>query len=116
MKKVLYAVLSFAPGLAFAATANLSGIQTLVQSFGRIVAMLIPIIFALAIVYFFWGLVVFLRAAGDPKAQEAGRNQMIWGVIAIAVMLSVYGLAGWLQSSFGIDPTTSAPIPTVPGL
>lgn len=116
MKKVIYAALSFAPALAFAQGANLSGISSLVSQFGGILAKIIPIMFALAIIYFFWGLVVFLRAAGDPKAQEAGKSQMIWGVIAIAVMVSIYGLVTWLQQSFGIQQGGSVSIPTVPGL
>jgi heme/copper-type cytochrome/quinol oxidase subunit 4 len=115
MKKFIsYGVLAFLP--AFALAADLSGINSLVVQVGRIIALLIPIMFALAIVYFFWGLVVFLRAAGDPKAQEAGRNQMIWGVIAIAVMVSVYGLVNWLRSTLGIGGETSIPLPSVPGL
>lgn len=111
MKKFIYTALAFAPALAFAQ--NFGNLQALVSSFGRIVTSVIPIIFALAIIYFFWGLVVFLRAAGDPKAKEAGQNQMIWGIIAIAVMLSVYGLVNWLQTNLGIvNPGTIAP-PTV---
>ncbi len=115
MKKVIYGVLSFAPVLAFAA-ADLTPIQNLVKQIGTIVLLFIPILFALAIVYFFWGLIVFLRAAGDPKAQEAGRNQMIWGVIALAVILSVYGLIQFLQTSLGVGNQVSAPVPTVLGL
>ncbi len=114
MKKFIYSALAFAPVLAFAQ--NLGGVTSLVTQIGGIVARIIPIIFALAIIYFFWGLVVFLRAAGDPKAQEAGRNQMIWGVIAIAVMLSIYGLVYWLQTTLGISNVNTVNLPTVPGL
>jgi hypothetical protein len=66
----------------------------------------------LAIIYFFWGLIVYLRAAGDPKAQEAGKNQMLWGIIAIAIMVSLYGIIAWLQSTFGI--TGSSTTTTIP--
>jgi heme/copper-type cytochrome/quinol oxidase subunit 4 len=114
MKKLVYGFLSFAPVLAFAQTLNSP--DAIVAFIARTVRTLIPVFFGLAIIYFFWGLIVFLRAAGDPKAQEAGRNQMIWGVIAIAVMLSVYGLTVWLRTLFGIGGDTSLPIPTVPGL
>ncbi len=111
MKKLVYASLAFAPVMAFAA--QLAAITDIVVSIGGIVKMLIPILFGLAIIYFFWGLVVFLRAAGDPKAQEAGRNQMIWGVITIAVMVSVYGLVQWLQTLFGVNNTSTITIPQV---
>lgn len=114
MKKIIYSALAFAPVMALAA--DLSGIDSLVQSISGIVARIIPIMFALAIIYFFWGLVVFLRAAGDPKAKEAGQNQMIYGVIAIAVMLSIYGLVSWLQTNLGVTDNSPIDVPTVQGL
>jgi hypothetical protein len=116
MKKVIYAVMSFVPVLALAQTANLSGISTLVDQFGSIIAKVIPILFALAIIYFFWGVIKYIRSAGDPKAASEGKSIMIWGVIAIAVMLSIYGLVNWLQSSFGINNQQTAPVPCVSGL
>lgn len=114
MKKLVYSALAFAPVMAFAQ--NLGSLDNIVAFIGRTVKALIPIVFGLAIVFFFWGLVTFLRAAGDPKAQEAGRNQMIWGVIAIAVMISIYGLVYWLQGLLGVNNITTAPIPSVTGL
>ncbi len=114
MKKFIYAGLAFAPVLAFAQ--NFGNILGLVTSLGTIIAKIIPIMFALAIIYFFWGLIVFLRAAGDPKAKEAGQNQMIWGVIAIAVMLSIYGLVYWLQQNLGVTNNSAIQPPTVIGL
>lgn len=114
MKKAVYAFLAFTPVLAFAQ--QFGSLTAIVDFIVTTVGRLIPVFFALGIIYFFWGLIQFLRAAGDPKAQEAGRNQMIWGVIAIAVMLSVYGLTVWLRTLFGVGSESSLPIPTVPGL
>ena len=116
MKKFIYAVMAFGPVLAFAQGANLGGISQLVTQFGQILAKIIPIMFALAIIYFFWGLIKYIQGAGDPKQAAEGKSIMIWGVIAIAVMISIYGLVAWLQSSLGISGTTSLPLPTVPGL
>jgi hypothetical protein len=112
MKKVIYGVLAFAPVLAFAQ--NISGLQNLVSQIGAIIRMLIPIMFALAIVYFFWGMIKFIRSAGDPKAAAEGRSIMIYGVIAIAVMVSIYGLVGWLQTTLGVTSPTTITLPTVP--
>ena len=116
MKKSLYTALAFAPVFALAQGTNLSGLSSLITSLGGIIKQIIPLIFAVAVIYFFWGLIQFLKAAGDSKAHEAGRNHMIYGIIAIAVMVSVYGLISWLQSTLGISTVTSLPLPTVPGL
>ena len=114
MKKFIYVALSFAPVVAFAQ--GISGLTTLVDSIGGIVAKVIPIMFALAIIYFFWGLIQFIRSAGDPKKASEDKSIMIYGVIAIAVMVSIYGLVAWLQTNLGVDTTASVTLPTVPGL
>lgn len=110
MKKVIYAVISFVPVLASAA---ITGVTTLVGEIGGIIRSLIPIMFALAIVYFFYGVAKYIRSAGDPKAAAEGRSIMIYGVIAIAVMASLYGLVIWLQTNLGVGNNTTIPIPTV---
>ena len=65
---------------------------------------IIPLIFALAVVSFVWGTVqFFILNAEDEKKREQGRQFMIWGVVALAVMLSVWGLVEMLGSTFDID-------------
>ena len=115
MKKFIYAALSFAPvaALAQVTNPNLSGISSLVTQVGNIIAKVIPVIFALALVYFFWGLIEFIRSAGDPAKAREGKSIMIYGVIAIFIMISIYGLVNWLQGTFGVSGTTNIPIPTI---
>jgi hypothetical protein len=63
----------------------------------------IPLIFAIAMVMFIWGVVNFFIINADEEAKrEQGRQFMIWGIIALAVMLSVWGLVGIVGSTFGI--------------
>ena len=66
----------------------------------------IPLIFALAVAMFVWGVVQFvLLNAGDEKKRTEGKQFMIWGVIALTVMLSVWGLVKILAVTFGFDIT-----------
>jgi hypothetical protein len=61
---------------------------------------LIPIMVGAAVATFFWGLVKYLwSAAGDTKAHEDGRKIMTWGVIAIFVMVSIWGIVAMLQQA-----------------
>lgn len=65
---------------------------------------IIPLIFALAIAMFVWGVVKFFIINVDEEAKRAeGKQFMIWGIIALAVMLSVWGLVGVLKTTFGIN-------------
>ena len=116
IKGIIYTLLAFAPVLTFAQNANTQVLTDIVSFIANTVRSLIPIMFGLAVVYFFWGLITYLRAAGDPKKAGEGKTIMIYGVIAIAVMASIFGLVAWLQGIFGIDATTTARPPTVTGL
>lgn len=118
MKKLIYGTLAFAPAFAFAQT-GLSAITKIVQDAQAILKILIPMAFGLAILYFFYGIAKYILSAGDEGEAQKGKSIMIYGVIAIAVMSSVWGLTAWLQNIFGIN-TIAQPnptsIPTVTGL
>lgn len=118
MNKIIYGAMSLFPVLAFAQDANgtLGKITELVEGAANILKLLIPMAFALAIIYFFYGVAKYISSAGDPKKADEGKSIMIYGVIAIAVMASVYGLVAYLQSTLGVDPGGTIEIPEVPGL
>ena len=64
----------------------------------------IPLIFALAVVFFVWGAInVLIINADDEKKREQGKQFMIWGIVALAVMLSIWGLVTILGNTFNID-------------
>lgn len=64
---------------------------------------LIPLIVALALFLFFWGLVKFIWNSGDESSIKQGRDLMIWGVVVLFVMVSVFGILSLLSNSFGIN-------------
>jgi hypothetical protein len=53
----------------------------------------------------------------DGKKREEGKNVIIWGVIALAVMSSVWGITAYLKDIIGIQNAPAAPnnvtLPTV---
>ena len=104
------------PVVAFAVvgTPNLNYFTVLMGQITAVLRLLIPIVFSLAVIYFFWGLAKFILAAGDEEARAAGKQIMLWGVVAIFVMASVYGLVALLASIVGVTPVTNQVIPTVP--
>lgn len=70
----------------------------------------IPLIFILALAMFVWGVAQFvILGAGEEAKREQGKQLMIWGIIALAVMVSVWGLVKILGNTFNIDYT----IPTL---
>lgn len=77
---------------------------------------LIPLMFAIGLVVFLYGLVRFLFSNNSDDATENGKRIMIWGIIALFVMASVWGLVNFLQGSFGLntDDKKTIKLPQVP--
>ena len=63
---------------------------------------LVTIVFVLAVVAFGWGIVKFIFAGGDPSAIAKAKSFLLWGVIGMAVMASLFGLITFMQTYFGI--------------
>lgn len=63
---------------------------------------IILLLFAVSTVYFIYGIITFISLEpGDSKRKEA-RNSIIWGIVGMLVMFSVYGLIGFVFDTFGI--------------
>lgn len=100
MYKLLILVI-FIPTLSFAA---LDGVVRLVTDFRRIINLIIPTLFALAVVYFFWGVGQFiLHDAGNDKTREEGKKKILWGIIALFVLGSIFGITAWVGQLLGIQ-------------
>ncbi|AKM84201.1 TPA: hypothetical protein DCZ46_03990 [Candidatus Campbellbacteria bacterium] len=80
--------------------ADLTTILTKVQ---QIIGLIVPIVISLAVILFLWGLIGFITKAGAD--QKAAREQMIWGIIILFVMVSIWGLVALIQNTFGIRGT-----------
>jgi hypothetical protein len=63
----------------------------------------IPLIFALAIAMFVWGVVQYVINSNEESKREKGKQLMVWGIIALAVMVSIWGLVAILGNTFNID-------------
>jgi 4-amino-4-deoxy-L-arabinose transferase-like glycosyltransferase len=64
---------------------------------------IIPLIFALAFMLFMWGVVQYVINDTEEAKREKGKQFMIWGIIALFVMFSVWGLVKVLTGTFGIE-------------
>jgi len=70
----------------------------------------------LGVLFFIWGLAFYILSAADEEKKKEGRNIMVWGVVALFVMVSVWGLVNLLQNTLEIKSDSAPPIPGVIGL
>ena len=114
MKKALLPLSYLAPILVFAAPdATVGGLVPLMEN---ILGALTPIVVGLALLYFFWGLAKYILAQGNDENKEEGKMIMVWGIIALFVMVSVWGIIGLLGEPVGIEQGGTVEIPVIPGL
>ena len=113
---VATAVLLFIPGLANTALAQGSSftegstkLSFAIGSFGKgaetgstLISVLTTIAVSLAFFYFFWNLFQFIKAA-EADSKEAAQGKMVWSLVAIIVIVSLWGIIAFVRSIFGID-------------
>lgn len=64
---------------------------------------IIPLLFSLAITMFVWGIVQYVINTDNEEKKGKGKMLMIWGIVALTVMVSVWGLVRILGNTFGVD-------------
>ena len=82
------------------------GIKGLLGGVSSVIDLLIPIVVGLALVAFFWGLVKFIYNAGSDTKREEGKQVMLWGIIALFIIVSIWGIIGFIQGELGLTPGT----------
>ena len=60
----------------------------------------VVLISGLAVVYFLWSIAEVVRKGDQPDELAKLKTKILWGVIAIAVMFSLWGLVNILTNTF----------------
>lgn len=104
----LFAI-AFAPAPALA-----QSIGDIITRIGAILNALVPLLITAAIVVFFWGLVTYIFNQSNEDKKSQGRSVMYMGLIALFVMVSVWGIIKVLGNTLGIEQGGQVPVPQVP--
>jgi apolipoprotein N-acyltransferase len=102
------------PVFAFAEGVDTSGLLVLINKFQQLIAAVIPLLIGLALLAFLYGVLMYLFG----KQKDEAKDFMIWGIIALFVMTSVWGLVSILRSTIlpnsASNQLRAGDIPTVP--
>ena len=109
MKKIITLGFITTPFLALAQTLGVSGAGTSLDAsiewLKSGMNMAISLLIGAAILYVVWSAFGFVMAAGNEEERAEKRNGIIYGIIGVAVMVSVYGLVNFLTGSIGVTST-----------
>lgn len=65
-----------------------------IAKFIGLINQIIPVLLALALVFFMWSCVQYVRQSGEGGAEA--RSNVLWGLIALFVLFTVWGLVNIL--------------------
>lgn len=105
MKKYLYAYLLLAfSTLAIPALAAVTTFKQLINDvfINGLLKPIIPLLIGLAVVVFVYGVLVTMFSEGGDRKEE-GKQYMVWGIVGIFVMISVWGLVNILVGAFNLS-------------
>ena len=86
--------------ISYAASTSLNGFIANVDS--MIINPIIGLLFALAVVYFLYGVFEFIMNQENEEKKTTGKQHMIWGVVGITIMMGVFMIMNMLLTTLGI--------------
>lgn len=90
-------------------------VKTVIDEITKIIGYTIPVLCGLALVYFLYGMAMYVSVSGEESKKEEGRMRMLWGIIALFVIVSVWGLVTLLQDTvFSSDKDSLKTPPPLP--
>ena len=93
-------------------------LQILICKVGLLINSVIPIVISIGVLYFIWG-VIHYAIARDEEAKAEGRSAMINGLIALLVIVSIWGIVNFMKRFLGVnlnDNTIAIPCVESPGV
>lgn len=107
MTRYITLIITFALLAPTVVHAQGSGIAGLIAYFTGMINGLLGLLTGVALLVFIWGLVKFIYQADNEQGRADGKQRMVWGVIALFVLVSIWGIISFFQLSiFGEEPDT----------
>ena len=81
----------------------------LINKFINIGARIIPLMAAIAFLAFVWGVAKYIKSAGSEKVSKDSKNLLIWGIVGLFVMVTIWGIVSFLKSDLGFGSDVGVP-------
>ncbi len=81
-----------------------ASVDSLISNVNRlIINPFIIFLFALAMVYFLWGVFDFFSNQDNEQKKTEGKEHMIWGLVGLAIMISVWAILALVTDTLNIS-------------
>lgn len=82
------------------ADGTINGLITTAQNILEIV---IPALLVIATLVFIWGVITYILAKGSEERKKQGYTLIIWGLVGLFVIVTMWGLVRVIGKTFGIE-------------
>lgn len=70
---------------------------------------IIQVVFSVALIIFVYGIFEFVRGADNPETRKQGQQHMLYGLIGLAIMISVFTIIRILLNTLGLHGGDEVP-------
>lgn len=92
---------------------TLAPFEKILTAITAFIDVLVPVIFAIALVVFLWGVFkYFIQGGASEEARDSGKQLVMWSIIGFTLMVTVWGIVNVLVTTLGFGSDTRPKIPT----
>lgn len=121
-KKIIISVLVFFPTISLAVDLDIrtssnfypiggGGLWMLFYVVMGILDKVVILLISLAVIFFIYGIVKFIKSADEEEGREKGKNIMLYGIIGLFVIVSMWGIVNILRNTFELDTLPFVDVP-----
>ncbi len=81
-------------------TVNVPYLQSILDN---IVNPIVTLLFALAVLYFVYGVYEFIKKGDNEKERVEGGQHIMWGTVGLFIMVSVFGIMRIICTTVGCN-------------
>ena len=100
MYKIIALIAAGAPLIALGQGFNTFYLRDILVGIQLVLEPAVLLLMAGAVLLFVWGVVIFIANANDEKARTEGKQRMVWGIVGLFIIVSMWGIVALLQSTF----------------
>ncbi|MFA6397810.1 MAG: hypothetical protein WDK96_03120 [Candidatus Paceibacterota bacterium] len=88
----------------FTNVAGAATLASLMKTINKVIINpVIILVFALALIFFLYGVFEYVLNQTKDDKRSQGRQHMLWGLIGMFIMVSVFLIMGIIMNTFGIE-------------
>jgi hypothetical protein len=90
----------------------------LLNRVNRVLNTIVPFLVGIAVFIIIWGIFKYIASAAEEEKRAEARLFIVWGIIGIFAMVSVWGFVNIMVNSFNLStraPSVRPNLPPIPG-